>query len=352
MQINKIAQITQEQTKELPHVYAVWLAQALMRETDNYTKPSPIDEDDMDIIVDWMEKERPSLDINILDAKERSRIWSAQEQYKTHNVVYKFNDGWEIVKLSYKDIASENFIMDLDEKGLKSALNEKERDGGTIGDYWSSDASEKAVESGEYLIYSLRDPDNNPHATIEILTNKKTLTVIEIFSYKDLEKIKETGNWTSYRHPHLDKIKQFFEWLKSQGYQFQPLPSDEDVELKDLANTELTNEYDLPLAFSNIGGTENYYYDNLISAYFEGEDGAYWYKRNPEKTVNALIQYAVNNNELGLLELAYEGYSYKATNKNGKEYTEFESLNDWANEAWFDAEEHIQFENPKPDEDN
>lgn len=67
-------------------------------------------------------------------------------QYRTNNVVYDIGNGWKIVRITDdQDLAKEGELM-----------------GHCVGTYCNR------VHLGTSLIYSLRDPKNEPHATIEI----------------------------------------------------------------------------------------------------------------------------------------------------------------------------------------
>ena len=74
-----------------------------------------------DDLVDWIDQNEPDLmKMSIKEAYDESEKWHkemAQKEidesiiYKTHNVVYTFEDGWQIVKLSAKDCNAEGERM-------------------------------------------------------------------------------------------------------------------------------------------------------------------------------------------------------------------------------------------------
>ena len=66
-------------------------------------------------------------------------------KYSGKNVVYSFEDGWTFVEV-----------------GIQDAETEGEEMQNCIGDYC------EAIYDEEVFLYSLRDPQNNPHVTIEV----------------------------------------------------------------------------------------------------------------------------------------------------------------------------------------
>lgn len=370
MKIKKISQQVQQVQEELEMPFPTWLHQQTMEYTKGWTKRLPITQDDLNTIAEWVYATKPNLmGLNLEQASEEAWDWKIEKNrkkhvknYKTHDVVYKFKDGWEIVKLSHEmDIVSENVLMRIPEsKGGQEespigTLEESEygRDQ-FIGEvYIDSETNQTKMKEGEYVIYSLRDPNNYPHATIEIETDNSDLQVLQIFSGEELTETKEAYGFTKYSHPQETKVKEFLAWLKTQGYNLTPLGLNEEVKVKDLADTPLENEYGIPLTLWGIGGNEDAYYENLMEAFQEGYNGgSQWHERGPKKAVDAIVVYAINNNELNELQQAIEGYSIQAKNKEGKEYTQFKGLEEWASNTWLEAEEQIQFDNPRPDDED
>ena len=365
MKIMKISQKTKEMKIET--TFPTWFHKQILEYTKNWTENLPLSQSDTNVITEWAYAVKPDLtNINLQEAFTMASDWKIEEErkeairnYKTHDIVYKFKDGWEIVKLSYDDIDPENDLMGSADDTPIGAMDESQYSQHQfIGDsYISGDKVETKMKEGEYIIYSLRDPDNYPHATIEMRGFNKNnyLEVLQIFAAGSdgLKKVTEKY-WTEYRHPEEAKVSEFLEWLKTQGYKFLPVgdSSGSTINIASLAETSLKNDYGIPLSFWEIGGDEDNYYKNLVEAYQEGISGAYWYHSKPEKTVDALIQYAINNDELNLLQQAVEGYSIKTKNKEGKEYTQYKGLQEWANEAWFEYEMYTDFENPRPEEED
>ena len=362
----KIAQETKKTQEakgiKIETTFPTWLHKQIMEHTDDWTKNPTISQDDTNLIAEWAYTTKPDLkNFNLQDASTTASNWKIEEtrikavkNYQTHDVVYKFKDGWEIVKLSYNDIPPENDLMKSGRNAPLGSMHESEYG----QDYFIGDeeGGKKVMEEmgkDEFIIYSLRDIYNYPHATIEITANKNNLQILQIFApFREGLKEMKIHEWTEYHHPYENKIKEFISWLKTQGYTLLPLGSEEDVKIKELSDTPLENEYGIPLSFWGIGGTEDNYYEALLEAFQEGVSGSYWYENSSFKAVDALIQYAQNNNELNLLQLAVEGYSIKTRNKDNKERTQYKGLEEWANESWNENEMYIEFENPRPDEDD
>jgi len=107
-------------------------------------------------IFDWIRDQKPDLDkLDFEEAKESSDEWhegfvesDKTGEYKTKNVDYDFGDGYTMVLVPVEDLDAEGDLM-----------------GHCVGSY------EEQVESGT-KIYSLRDPQNKPHVTIEFSGGK------------------------------------------------------------------------------------------------------------------------------------------------------------------------------------
>ena len=366
MKIHKIHKITQNQDSP----YSTWFGEEMIRITNNYSTPLPYNQEQLETIWKWVNTTNPDVsNLSLLSAYKPADIWENLNNYATHDIIYKFKDGWDVVKLSYKDIESENELMKEQEnkeiskeiggefyfyKGESplGLLDESpySRDQSIGTEYISN--NQEQMESNRYVIYSIRDENNIPHATIETIKDGNDIDILQIFG-REIKKVKDKGGWTSYYHPEEDKVKEFISHLKNEGYNIKPLDSADDVAIRDLDDPNvLTNEYDIPLSFSKIGGTKEHYYDNLIDAYQAGVSGSYWYKNTSFKIIDTLIQLAENSNELPELAKAVEGFSIQKTNKEGKGYTQFLGLDEWANDGWFDNELYIEFENPRPDDED
>lgn len=142
-------------------------------------------------LVDWIEQSGIGdeyLQMNIDDAFRRADRWH-QEQFGKgtdqaatgKNVVYQFKDGFTIVKLGPEDCDSEGRAM-----------------GHCVGGYAGS------VSAGSIQIYSLRDPQSKPHATIEI------------DYWKSVQQIKGKQN-----EPPIPKYAAYVkEWLKTTNFKY------------------------------------------------------------------------------------------------------------------------------------
>lgn len=120
-------------------------------------------------VADWFEAKRPDLmRLTTGDVAEELRDWddelaeaqelAKKEQYEEHEVVHDFGDGWTIQRV--------HTAHDLELEGDKM--------GHCVGSYCGN------VAQGTSFIYSLRDPKNEPHATIELdkdHTDKKAHSV-------------------------------------------------------------------------------------------------------------------------------------------------------------------------------
>ena len=359
--------MAQEQM-HLPSPYASWLGKELLRITDNWKLSLPYSEEDYEDIVSWIVNTKPEMHgLTIEDSFPKAIEWSKERKamevkYKTHDVIYEFNDGWKVVKLSEEDIKPENTIMSLN-------MNEREeRLYSTISPNFAHDFigqhhqissridnTKETVEKGIYQIFSLRNPQNIPQATMEIITEDgdiKKSEVLEVYVNK-FEDVEDKHHYNREMFPEREKIKQFFDYLKSQGYVFKPLDYDnsETIKVNELRVIDQQNEYGLNFYLPGIGGTEDEYYDNLMNAYEEGVSGSQWYESRSKRIVDDILDYAENRNELDKVKQAVEGFSTKAYNKKGELYTKYQSLDEWSNEAWFENETNLQFENERPDED-
>ena len=115
--------------------------------------------------------------------------------YQNKDVVYKFENGFTIV-----DVNTEN---DLEVEGDKM--------GHCVGSYCDN------VASGNTTIYSLRDPKNNPHATIEVIP---TLPLGRTRSRGRVDQIKGKGNAAPVEK-YRPMIKQ---WLQTTEFSYESSP--------------------------------------------------------------------------------------------------------------------------------
>ena len=334
--------------------YSVWLA----REVKNYYKPEryigtwlknkPIGQQMVDAFVltwgrhmvdthDWIEQTNPNLmRFTINEAVEASEEWhenlrnqESKTAYSSHNVVYTLPNKWEIVKMESGDCKSEGELM-----------------GNCVGGYGQS------VAEGKTSIFSLRDPKNQPHVTMEINLYKREEDPVGI--EKGMEVIQIQGKGNDEPIPEYKAmIKQWFDNLRQQKYTLDYQEDNyENISIRELEDSlSERDDYGFNRTFSGIGGDAETYYKNLEDAYQEGISGSYWVARASKGYIDDLIAYAEIHDELDEIQEALEGFE-KYTSQNGKRVKQTKSFSEWADEAWFENELYTEFENPRPDEED
>ena len=336
--------------------YSVWLAREIIAHyKKNFQKELPehtsvvvqvfklnMRESLIKEIFDWAKATNPDLLQYSLDrALESSKTWhqelarKAEEEglkYKTHKVWHTLSNGWEIVELSPGDCEPEGNNM-----------------GHCVGGY------SRDIAEGRSNIFSLRDPKNEPHVTIETEIYYKDknqpnpkdagIAVKQIQGKQNAEPIPE----------YKAMIKEWFDHLKTIGYEFDPMDDGygEKVTVRDLGDYNQFDDYGLTTNISGIGGDAETYYQNILDSHSEGDAGSYWYRGVAEKCIDNVINYADQHNELDELEAALTGFETTVTNrKTGKPVKTWKSFSGDVDEWWFDAEPYMQLENPRLDEDD
>ncbi len=322
--------------------YAIWLAREIKRYRDQVSKKfksnlnfnnltditpwSSLQVDtipehqDIGSVIDYIEQNNPDLmsmsydKIEKLSYEWHEKLKEKQEEepitYKTHNVVYKLNNEWEIVKLTAGDCEPEGNNM-----------------GNCVGGYAKEVANEKTT------IFSLRDPKNNPHVTLEMnfyptssINNKMRIEIQQIKGRGNKEPIPE----------YKAMIKEWFDHLKTKNYEFDAMEG-YDVDLEDLSeNLALEDDYGIEVDIWGIGGHPNTYLKNIQEIERKGwshYSNAYSIDTSI-KLFDTLLEYAYKRNELKKLEQAASLYE--------------ESVN----EQLWEWETSINYENPEPDEPN
>ena len=193
--------------------------------------------------------------------------------YQYKEVVYSFENGYTIV-----DVNTEN---DLDVEGDKM--------GHCVGSYCD------VVASGQTTIYSLRDPRNEPHATIEVIP---TLPLGRNRSRGRVDQIKGKGN-----RPPVDKYRPMIkQWLQTTDFEYENSPdylnilSADEVKEKLLAG-ELSKESELSLARSSDDPEIiEFFLDQMITSGYTygGSSGELVTKLNP----NSIVDYLLRNDNL------------------------------------------------------
>lgn len=124
---------------------------------------------------DWLEAKRPDfMRMSWDQARGAIKEWddelAGEDQYKEHIVSFDFGNGWTMQWVGTKDAALEGELM-----------------GHCIGDYCND------IAAGHSFNYSLRDPQNRPHATVELLTppddNANTVAVVQVQGKQNKEPI-------------------------------------------------------------------------------------------------------------------------------------------------------------------
>jgi len=105
------------------------------------------------VIGQWLKKTRPNLtQMDADDVEEALETFEVEHRRSTlkGEIVREWDDGWTIQKLTTKEL-------------LESEGEEMQH---CVGSYYDS------VRHGKAEIYSLRDPQNEPHVTIEVKNNR------------------------------------------------------------------------------------------------------------------------------------------------------------------------------------
>jgi hypothetical protein len=246
MKIIAIKNPKTEIQQELLTNFPIWLHQQIIEKTENFKKQSPLDEEQIALLTKWAYAVKPNLmGIDILTAYDQAYMWNQQEltkQYKNNKPVFKWKDGFKIVEVPLPsfssqtppeehntDIEIERELMQVDDGEYKNTYGQS---------YNYLDNKKLPIEGYSLIIYSLRDPQNMPKATIEIgydIKFPKKLYVHEVFTNEELETVDYED-----LHARRNYIKEFFNYLKSQGYRFGTVGnySSEDVKATGLGDVE------------------------------------------------------------------------------------------------------------------
>ena len=237
--------------------FAKWLANAVythetetMNHIDTVDDPTQLNIHNNDIryIVDYLNG-ADTLPNDIWSTSlngmyDLSAIWHANlgnkkdstGDYESKDVVYEFDNGFTIV-----NVKTEN---DLDVEGEKM--------GHCVGGYCDD------VSSGRSVIYSLRDPKNRPHATIEVAPDPPYRSTVD--------QIKGKGN-----APPVEKYRPMIkQWLGTTNFHYK-----ESTDYLNILNSEEiiagieANEIDFSKATHIMGSTKDeklidYFLDSLV----------------------------------------------------------------------------------------
>lgn len=363
--VKQTKQTKQTEQMEIPSNFPVWLHEELVKETKNFTTLSNFNEKQFEIITDWAHATSPNLmGIGLPAAYNLARQWynkNLTKQYKTNNVVYKWKDGWKIVELPESSYSSrtdpQKHIYDIEIERELMQTNEKDEYDKPIYEAFYDNRgflenNERPREGAAQIIYSLRDPDNIPKATIEIRYNKKSprrLYLHQVFTNE--EKIENPDSWqTEYLHPRKNYIENFFDYLKSKGYLFMPVDSQgsDDVKADKLEETVTEDQFGVPYEVWGVGGSNSNYFDSLKEAYYSGGDSSCWNKSKAFSVADHLIDYAEKRGELDILGGALEGYSVEKKDIKGKTTVIHEGFKNLAWNWWIETGENMRFKHPNP----
>lgn len=174
-------------------------------------------------------------------------------------------------------------------------------------------------------IISIRDPSGVSQASIEF--GEETTQRIDVLEVVETEEGKQ-------------KVKEFVEKMKASGVKLWWAGDPADLEsIRDLRDHVVEEHGFVPTVrlprIGNLDGGRDSYKDALDLAYGEGNAGSEFYPRLAKMTVDYLVSYAEQRNELHVLESARELFG------------------DWAQEQWGEYEMHRGNGVPEsPDEDD
>lgn len=306
--------------------YCVWLCREFMKAREKYPdiyKDYFYMSSHVNYIIDWANAKHPDImQYDMQQANEAAHLWHEElkskqsySTYKTNNVVYKFSDNWSMVKLTEGDCKAEGELM-----------------GHCVGSYCSS------VAQGTTHIYSLRDPKNLPHVTIEIDIERHYSSLDSLYNNRKgvMEVVQIQGKQNEDPLPEYKKrIKEWFDNLK-QTYNISTDldATDFRISASDLDEyKDFSNEYGLLINLPGVGGGLLTYSQNIeeIEEICWDEENSRFITNLADDKIDGLINYAMKHNELPELE---QGLFYYRTNVEER----FEN--------WF--EEHVSKYFPHP----
>lgn len=145
------------------HKYDVWIAREVKKDKHTTDRMS-----DFQYIIDWAKKDKPNIfNYNFQEAYDASKAWHDSLKFKAKKKIFK--DDKDEERIIYRCKNDDYFFMLLKSSELKLEGNVMSH---CVGSYGNK------VSTGRSLIISLRDKENQPHATIEIDT--KTSSVIQV----------------------------------------------------------------------------------------------------------------------------------------------------------------------------
>lgn len=279
----------------------------------------------LDHVADWLNSEfGQGIDImqmSITDVVEKIEEWNeylinrqAEDGRNAGEIVYQYSDGWTIRKLGSGDLDYEGAAM-----------------GHCVGGYCS------IVESGSSEIYSLRDPNGEPHATIEA-TLEDAVSWGEIGLDPPMKVVQIQGKQNREPLPeYKEKLKEWFttqhpDWLspdQGQDWYGATIADMEDARLW-LTENQKAQETKEPgrdeYGLINEGPGDDEWadtdYENLLGAGAEeGNRGPYYYAPHADRAAQEIVQLALARKEIPDLANALENYGSEM-NDSFDEYTD------------------------------
>jgi hypothetical protein len=197
----------------------------------------------------------------------------------------------------------------------------------------------QSVDAGKTNIFSLRDPNNQPHATIEANIEKSKelekgwnpkqpklyFEIIQIQGKENKEPIQE----------YKELIRHWFDSLKSK-YNITMSEDDFDASITgaNLTEFEQVNDYGILMNLLGIGGSEDGYKKNIEEIEDGAQYGSYFNMRTAENNCDTLLDYALQRGQLDLLEKGLTSYEEEVN----------ERFNEWSLDAGL--------EHPYPNEED
>ncbi len=258
------------------------------------------------LIMDWVEQNNIDiLTYSFTEAEKEAKEWhdelakreETSAKYATNNIIYQFQDGWTIVELSPEDCETEGDLMGHCVKGYANSVRENRT-----------------------KIFSLRDPKNKPHVTIEgnYYTDKAKSTKATKTHF-EIQQIQGKGN----KEPvdeYKQRIREWFDYIKSQNiHMATDSDNGEGINVGNFSEySNYTDEYGLQFDFSStgIGGNTSNYSENLQEAigyeqYRRGEINA----SRVSEIFDSLIDYAIKEHEIEEFDKAVDEFVEYADQK-------------------------------------
>lgn len=145
------------------HKYDVWVAREVRKDLEIINRKS-----DFQYIIDWAKKDKPNIfNYSFEEAYESAKVWHDSLINQKKKRIFKDDKDEERIVYHCRD--GEHFFMLLksSELGLEGNVMSH-----CVGSYGNK------VSTGRSLIISLRDKNNQPHATIEIDTKTSSVTQV------------------------------------------------------------------------------------------------------------------------------------------------------------------------------